>query len=95
MIYGAARPRSSSTRLPHAPKPEGLPKNVVWREQPRFDIPGSVWLPDTGYGALSEATQRYLEKGLARASGGDKGKPLVFYCLHELLDVAGTPPNAP
>ncbi len=67
--------------LPHAPKPEGLPKNVVWREQPRFDIPGSVWLPDTGYGALSEATARYLEKGLARASGGDKSRALVFYCL--------------
>jgi PQQ-dependent catabolism-associated CXXCW motif protein len=67
--------------LPHAPKPEGLPKNVVWREQPRFDIPGSVWLPDTGYGALSEATQHYLEKGLARASGGDRNRPLVFYCL--------------
>jgi PQQ-dependent catabolism-associated CXXCW motif protein len=67
--------------LPHAPKPEGLPKNVVWREQPRFDIPGSVWLPDTGFGALSEATQLYLEKGLARASGGDKNRPLVFYCL--------------
>jgi PQQ-dependent catabolism-associated CXXCW motif protein len=67
--------------LPHAPKPEGLPKNVVWREQPRFDIPGSVWLPDTGFGALSEATQRYLENGLAKASGGDKGRALVFYCL--------------
>ncbi|MGJ0507793.1 MAG: PQQ-dependent catabolism-associated CXXCW motif protein [Methylocystis sp.] len=67
--------------LPHAPKPEGLPKNVVWREQPRFDIPGSVWLPDTGFGALSEATQLYLEKGLTKASGGDKTRPLVFYCL--------------
>lgn len=67
--------------LPHAPKPEGLPKNVVWREQPRSDIPGSLWLPDTGYGALSEATQNYLEKGLEKASGGEKKKPLVFYCL--------------
>jgi PQQ-dependent catabolism-associated CXXCW motif protein len=67
--------------LPHAPKPEGLPKNAVWREQPRFDIPGSVWLPDTGYGALSDATQRYFEKGLERAAGADKNKPLVFYCL--------------
>jgi PQQ-dependent catabolism-associated CXXCW motif protein len=67
--------------LPHAPKPEGLPKKAVWREQPRFNIPGSIWLPDTGYGALSEATQRYLEKGLAKATGGDKKKPLVFYCL--------------
>lgn len=67
--------------LPHAPKPEGLPKNVVWRGQPRFDVPGSVWLPDTGYGALSETTERYLIKGLAKASGGDTSRPLVFYCL--------------
>ncbi|WP_442755811.1 PQQ-dependent catabolism-associated CXXCW motif protein [Methylocystis sp. JAN1] len=67
--------------LPHAPRPEGLPGNAVWREQPRFDIPGSVWLPDTGYGALSDATQRYFEKGLEKATGADKTKPLVFYCL--------------
>jgi len=67
--------------LPRPPKPEGLPGNAVWREQPRFDIPGSVWLPDTGYGALAEPTRRYLEKGLARATGDDKTRPLVFYCL--------------
>lgn len=67
--------------LPHAPKPEGLPRNAVWREQPRFDIPGSFWLPDTGYGAISDATRRYFEKGLEKASGGDRRKPLVFYCL--------------
>lgn len=67
--------------LPHAPKPEGLPKNAVWREQPRFDIPGSTWLPDTGFGALSDATRRYFENGLTKASGGDRKRPLVFYCL--------------
>ncbi len=67
--------------LPHAPKPDGLPENVVWREQPRFDIPGGVWLPDTGFGAISDASQRYFELGLAKASGSDRNKPLVFYCL--------------
>lgn len=67
--------------LPHAPRPAGLPEKAVFREQPRFDIPGGLWLPDTGYGEISEATQRYFEKGLAKATGGDKTKPLVFYCL--------------
>lgn len=67
--------------LPHAPRPAGLPEKAVFREQPRFDIPGGLWLPDTGYGEISDATQRYLEKGLARGTGGDKAKPLVFYCL--------------
>ncbi len=67
--------------LPQAPRPEGLPKDAVWKDKPRFDVPGGVWLPDTGYGALSDRTQAYFAKGLVKASGGDKQKPLVFYCL--------------
>ncbi|WP_159726506.1 PQQ-dependent catabolism-associated CXXCW motif protein [Methylosinus sp. Ce-a6] len=67
--------------LPRPPKPAGLPPDAVWRDKPRFDIPGGVWLPETGYGELSPAALRYLEKGLARATAGDKSRPLVFYCL--------------
>lgn len=69
--------------LPRAPRPEGLPKNAVWRDQPRYDIPGSLWLPDTGFGALSDATRRYFEKGLEKATGGDRSRPIVFYCLQD------------
>ena len=36
--------------LPRPPKPKDLPEGTVWRDKPRFNIPGSVWLPDTGYG---------------------------------------------
>ena len=43
-------------------------------------IPGSVWLPDTGYGTLAAATEDYLRHGLARASGGNNAKLLVIYC---------------
>ncbi len=67
--------------LPRPPRPEGLPKNAVWRDQPRFDIPGSMWLPDTGYGALAAPTQTYFENGLFRATQGDRNRPLLFYCL--------------
>jgi PQQ-dependent catabolism-associated CXXCW motif protein len=66
--------------LSRPPKPAGLPKNAVWRDQPRFDIPGSIWLPDTGFGELSPENLRYFESGLARATANDKTKPLVFYC---------------
>lgn len=66
--------------LARAPKPAGLPQGAVWRDQPRFDIPGSTWLPDTGYGELAPATLAYFEVGLERATGKDKAKPLVFYC---------------
>lgn len=66
--------------MPHPPKPQNLPQGTIWRERPRLNIPGSVWLPDTGYGMLAAATEDYLKQGLARASGGDRGKLLVIYC---------------
>jgi PQQ-dependent catabolism-associated CXXCW motif protein len=69
--------------MARAPKPADLPKRTLWRDAPRSDIPGSIWLVNTGYGALSEPMQRYFEDGLAQATGQDKHKALVFYCLTE------------
>jgi PQQ-dependent catabolism-associated CXXCW motif protein len=66
--------------LPRPPKPPNLPPGTIWRDKPRFNIPGSMWLPDTGYGVLAEATEDYLKQGLAKASGGDMAKLLVVYC---------------
>lgn len=66
--------------LPRPPKPKGLPVGTVWRDRPQFNIPGSVWLPDTGYGRLAPATQDYLQRGVARASHGNKAALLVVYC---------------
>jgi PQQ-dependent catabolism-associated CXXCW motif protein len=66
--------------LPRAPKPQNLPAGTIWRERPRLNIPGSVWLPDTGYGALAAATEDYLRHGLARATGGNNTTLLVIYC---------------
>ncbi|MEJ0074446.1 MAG: PQQ-dependent catabolism-associated CXXCW motif protein [Alphaproteobacteria bacterium] len=67
--------------MPHPPRPPGLPPGTIWREKPRLNIPGSTWLPDTGYGALAAVTESYLRTNLERVSGGDRGKLLVFYCL--------------
>ena len=67
--------------LPQAPRPAGLPASTIWREKPREDVPGSVWLPDTGYGALAPVMERYFEHGLEQASGGMRDRMLVFYCL--------------
>ena len=67
--------------LPHVPRPANLPPGTLWREKIRMDIPGSIWLPDTGYGALAAVTERYLRKGLERITGGDHAKWLVVYCL--------------
>jgi PQQ-dependent catabolism-associated CXXCW motif protein len=66
--------------LPRPPKPANLPAGTVWRDKPRFNIPGSIWLPDTGYGALAEATEDYLQQGLRRATGGNRAVLIVVYC---------------
>jgi PQQ-dependent catabolism-associated CXXCW motif protein len=66
--------------LPRPPRPANLPAGTVWRDRPRFDIPGSIWLPDTGYGELAAVTRKYFVDGLASATAGDQGKLLVFYC---------------
>ncbi|HEY9055754.1 MAG TPA: PQQ-dependent catabolism-associated CXXCW motif protein [Aurantimonas sp.] len=69
--------------LPRAPRPKGLPADTIWRPKPRSNIPGSVWLVDTGYGELAPVVERYLLDGLGKATGEDKSKPVVIYCLRD------------
>ena len=69
--------------LARAPRPANLPPGTIWRDRTRLDIPGSLWLPDTGYGALAPATEEYLRRNLERATGGDRAKLLVIYCLRD------------
>ncbi len=67
--------------LPRPPRPSNLPPGTVWRDRPRSNIPGSIWLPDTGYGELAPSTEEYLRANVARVTGGDRTKLLVVYCL--------------
>ena len=67
--------------MPRPPKPKNLPEGTVWRDAPRKNIPGSIWLPDTGYGVLPPAMDDYFQRGLVQASRGDKAALLVIYCL--------------
>jgi PQQ-dependent catabolism-associated CXXCW motif protein len=68
--------------MPQAPRPN-LPAGTIWRDKPRHNIPGSLWLPDTGYGVLAAPTENYFKSGLAAASGGDQTKLLVIYCQRD------------
>jgi PQQ-dependent catabolism-associated CXXCW motif protein len=61
-------------------RPEGLPASAVWAPQPRLDIPGGVWLPDVGRGALSSEREAWFRARLERVTGGDRAVALVFYC---------------
>ncbi len=67
--------------LPRPPRPRNLPEGTLWHDKPRPNIPGSIWLPDTGYGELAPGMADYFAKGLAKASHGDRARLLVLYCL--------------
>jgi PQQ-dependent catabolism-associated CXXCW motif protein len=67
--------------LPAPRRPEGLPSGAVWAPKPHRDIPGSVWLPDVGRGALTPRLEAWFRANLERLSGGNRKATLVFYCL--------------
>jgi len=69
--------------MPRPPRPPNLPLGTVWRDRPRSNIPGSIWLPDTGYGELAPSTEGYLRSNVERVTGGDRTKAVVIYCLHD------------
>lgn len=67
--------------LARPPRPAGLPASTIWHPKPRYDIPGSIWLADTGYGELPAIMEAYFADALRAATGGDHDRTIVFYCL--------------
>jgi PQQ-dependent catabolism-associated CXXCW motif protein len=67
--------------MPFTPKPANLPAGTIWRDKVRNDIPGSLWLANVGYGALSRETETYFRHALEISTGNDKSRPLLFYCM--------------
>jgi PQQ-dependent catabolism-associated CXXCW motif protein len=67
--------------MPHTPRPAKLPKGTIWRGKIRKNIPGSIWLPNVGYGAISSEDERYFWAGIDAKTGGDKASKILFYCM--------------
>jgi len=68
---------------PRAPKPPNLPAGTVWRDPTHMTIEGAHWLPNVGYGVLSEEFESYFKTRLARLTDGDRARPVVFFCLKD------------
>lgn len=66
--------------MPETPRPPDLKPGVYWQTSRRVNIPGSVWLANTGYGGLSVEMQAYFDRSLERLSMGDRNRKIVFYC---------------
>jgi PQQ-dependent catabolism-associated CXXCW motif protein len=53
----------------------------VWHvPKPRFNMAGSIWLPDVGRGVLTPAMDAYFKSNLARSTDGRQHWPIVVYC---------------
>lgn len=63
---------------PH--RPSGLPAGTLWLPAPHRDIPGSVWIPDVGRGAIPPQFAAWFRKRLAELTGGNRDKRVVVYC---------------
>jgi PQQ-dependent catabolism-associated CXXCW motif protein len=66
--------------MPRDVKPPSLPPGTIWRDKPRDNIPGSVWLANVGYGALSPEMEAYFRESLRVLTAGDQSRALLFYC---------------
>ncbi len=66
--------------LPAPRPPANRPAGSIWRPKPRDDIPGSVWLPNVGYGELSAEFETWFRDNLARLTEGDRSRQMIFYC---------------
>ncbi len=66
--------------LPRPPRPAGLSEESVWVPKPRLSLPGAVWLPNVGFGALSDEMHRYFSSHLERLTTEMPAARLVFYC---------------
>jgi PQQ-dependent catabolism-associated CXXCW motif protein len=68
---------------PQAPKPENLPAGTYWRDPGHRSIEGAHWLPNVGYGALSDKLEDYFRTRLERLTGDNLEAPIVIFCLKD------------
>lgn len=51
--------------------------------KPRQSLPGALWLPETGAGAIESAILDYLTENLESATDGDMSRPIVVFCISD------------
>ena len=64
-------------------RPAGMSPGAIWLPLVHRDIAGSVWLPDAGQAVLAPADEAWVRGRLEALTGGDAGRPVVFYCHPE------------
>ena len=67
--------------LPAPRRPPGMRPGMPWLPARHPSLPGSLWWPEVGRGALPEPVQRRLQQRLRDVTRDDPGRLVVFFCL--------------
>ena len=68
--------------LPAPGGPESMRAGTPWLPQPHRSLPGALWWPEVGRGALPDGAEARFAERLRAATGGD-GRLVVFFCLND------------
>ena len=72
--------------MPAARRPPTLAADRPWMPPPRMDVPGSLWWPEVGRGAISPALDAWFRARLAAVTGGQTGQGNRILLQGRLLD---------
>lgn len=67
--------------LPAPRRPESMRPSSPWLPPRHASIPGSLWWPEVGRGALPQAVEARFRQRLHDVTAGDPGRLVVFFCL--------------
>ncbi len=63
-----------------APRRPKTATTALWMPLPHQDIPGSIWIPGAGLGAIPPTLALFLAQRLATLTHGHANAPIVVYC---------------
>jgi PQQ-dependent catabolism-associated CXXCW motif protein len=66
--------------FPAPRRPENRPQGALWIAPTRATLPDAVWLPNIGLGLLPPETASYFAAALEAVTGGDRLRPIIFFC---------------
>ncbi len=67
--------------LPAPRRPPTMRPGAPWLPPRHPSLPGALWWPETGRGALPDLVQARLERRLRDVTRDDPGRLVVFFCL--------------
>lgn len=69
--------------LPAPRRPDAMRPGTPWLPQPHRSLPGALWWPEVGRGALPAGAEARFAERLRAATGGDPRRLVVFFCLND------------